>query len=344
MASRLAQGAAPGTSHPPGQPVLKIARQARTLWGYTQGWGGIALTLVVLCVGLSIAEPTFRTASNLWNVVGASAVLVVLTCGQTIVIISRGIDLSVGAMLAMLSVGIGILLTYELPGYLIIAIVCFGGFIIGLLANGVLIAKVGVSFFVVTLGTMSIFGSIALVLAGGQTVSLGGKPGFELIALFGNGNIGPVPVAGVVALTVFLLTWAMLRWTTFGRAVFAIGNNPEAARLAGIPVARVQMLVFGLSGLIVGVACILYTGRVQASIGTVGTGLELQAIAAVLLGGVSFAGGSGSVVGALLGAALLGVLSNGLNLIGVGGFWQGTATGVILILAVYLDRVRRRQT
>jgi ribose transport system permease protein len=133
----------------------------------------------------------------------------------------------------------------------------------------------------------------------------------------------------------------VLRWTVFGRSIYAVGGNPDAARLAGIPVDRVTVAVYALSGLLVGLAAVMYTGRIQSATPQVGTGLELQVIAAVLLGGVSFTGGSGSIVGALVGALLIAVINNGLDLLGVSSFWQGIVTGGILIFAVWLDRFRR---
>jgi ABC-type glucose/galactose transport system permease subunit len=158
---------------------------------------------------------------------------------------------------------------------------------------------------------------------------------------FGDGSVGSVPVPAIVAAIVFLASYAVLRWTIFGRSVYAIGGNPDAARLAGIPVERVTVAVYALSGLLVGLAAVMFTGRIQSATPQVGTGLELQVIAAVLLGGVSFTGGRGSIVGALVGALLLAVINNGLDLVAVSSFWQGVVTGVILIFAVWLDRFRR---
>lgn len=328
----------------PTPPVSgKLHSLTRSALASTEGWGGIALVLIVMGGILAITEPNFRSPDNLWNVARANSVLVVVACGMTVVVISRGIDLSVGAMLGLLSVLIGMMVYAGLPAPVTIGIACIGGLLLGAVVNGLLIAKVGISFFVVTLGTLSIFRSLAFVLVDGQTMSLFDKPGFELIAWIGDGNIGPVPVPAIIAFLIFLITWVMLRWTVFGRSVFAIGNNPESARLAGISIPRVQIAVYGLSGLFVGVASVMFTGRIQAATGTAGAGLELQAIAAVLLGGVSFAGGAGSVVGAVLGAVLIGVISNALNLLAVSDFWQGAATGAILIVAVYLDRLRRKR-
>ena len=150
-----------------------------------------------------------------------------------------------------------------------------------------------------------------------------------------------MPVPAIVAAIVFVVSYAVLRWTVFGRSVYAIGGNPDAARLAGIPVERVTVAVYALCGLLVGIAAVMFTGRIQSATPQVGNGLELQVIAAVLLGGVSFTGGRGSIVGAVVGALLLAVINNGLGLLAVSSFWQGIVTGAILIFAVWLDRFRR---
>jgi len=307
----------------------------------TQGWTGIAVVLALLVLLMAITTPTFRDSDNLWNILRANAVLVVLACGMTVVIISRGIDLSVGSMLALLSVLLGSAVTAGWAGLPAVLLALVGGLVLGAAINGVLIGKLGISFFVVTLGTLSIYRSVANVIGDGETTALLGVDGFGLTSTLGDGNVGPVPVPAIVAAVVVAAVYVTLRSTVFGRSVYAIGSNPEAARLAGISISRVQIAVYGLNGLLVGVAAVLFTGRISASTAQSGVGLELQAIAAVLLGGVSFAGGTGSVIGALVGALLIGVINNALDLRNVNDFWQGTVTGAILIVAVGLDRLRR---
>jgi ribose transport system permease protein len=307
---------------------------------HTEGWTGIGAVLVVLIVALAIAEPHFRASSNIWNVLRANAIPIVMACGMTFVILARGIDLSVGAMLALVSMFLGEALTHGWPGIPAVVAVIAAGLGLGLV-NGLLIGKAKINFFVVTLGTSIIFRSGSLLVTNGDTITLFGVKHFDVASTLGDSNIGSVPVPAIVAAIVFLVSYAVLRWTVFGRAVYAAGGNPEAARLAGIPVDRITVCVYAISGLLVGLAAVMYTGRIASATPQVGTGLELQVIAAVLLGGVSFTGGSGSVVGALVGALLIAVINNGLDLLGVSSFWQGIVTGAILIFAVWLDRFRR---
>lgn len=307
---------------------------------WTEGWAGIGVVLLVLIVGLAIAEPDFRASSNIWNVLRANAIPIVMACGMTFVILARGIDLSVGSMLALVSMFLGEAIIAGWPGVPAVLAVIGAGLGLGLV-NGLLIGKAGINFFVVTLGTMIMFRSGSLLIENGNTITLFGKDNFEVASSLGDHNIGSVPVPAIVAAIVFLVSYAVLRWTVFGRTVYAVGGNPDAARLAGIPVERITVAVYALCGLLVGLAAVMYTGRIQSSTPQVGIGLELQVIAAVLLGGVSFTGGRGSVVGALIGALLLAVINNGLDLLAVSSFWQGVVTGAILIFAVWLDRFRR---
>jgi ribose transport system permease protein len=307
---------------------------------WTEGWTGIAVVLFVLVLGLAIAEPDFRTSSNIWNVVRADAIPIVMACGMTFVILARGIDLSVGAMLALVMMFLGEALSHNWPGVLAVLAAVAAGLGLGLV-NGLLIGKVKINFFVVTLGTSIMFASGSLLITNGLTIDLFGRHNFALAEWLGDHNIGSVPVPAMVAAIVFAISWAVLRWTVFGRSVYAVGGNPEAARLAGIPVERIQVIVYVISGVLVGLAAVMYTGRISSATPQTGTGLELQVIAAVLLGGVSFTGGSGSVVGALMGALLIAVINNGLDLLQVSSFWQGVVTGAILIFAVFLDRFRR---
>lgn len=305
----------------------------------SEGWTGIAAVLLVIIIGLSVAQPEFLTSSNIWNVLRANAVLFVLVCGMTFVILARGIDLSIGPMLGLLTMFLGLTITHGWGGVVSVIGILVAGLGLGAL-NGLLIAKGRINFFVVTLGTSIIFGSAALLTTSGDTISLYGVDGFELANTLGNENVGPVPVSAIVAAVIALVSYGALRWTVFGRSVYAIGGNPEAARLAGIRVERITLYVYMISGFLVALAAVLYSGRIQSATPSVGSDLTLQVIAAVLLGGVSFAGGSGSIVGALAGALLLSVINNGLDISGVSSFWQGIVTGSILIIAVFLDRFR----
>jgi ribose/xylose/arabinose/galactoside ABC-type transport system permease subunit len=307
---------------------------------WTKGWTGIGLVLLVLIVALAIVKPEFRASANLWNILRANSVLIIIVCGSTFVLLSQGIDLSVGSMVALLTMFMGLALTNSWPGLVAVPAIVFAGVLLGLF-NGILIGKVKVNFFVVTLGTLMMFRSAALLTTNGATITLFTVDEFEAVRTLGDGSIGPVPVPPIIAAMVFLISWAVLKWSVFGRTIYAVGNNPEAARLAGIRVDRIRVLVYTVCGLTVGIAAVVLTGRISSASPTVGTGIEMQAIAAVLLGGVSFSGGAGSIVGALVGALLLAVINNGLDLLSISSFIQGIVTGAILIFAVYLDRVRQ---
>ena len=343
MAEQVENVAGEGAAGTPAAPPARGGGARSALNGVmrvTEGWTGIGGVLLVLIVFLCIVEPEFRTADNIWNVLRADAITIVMACGMTFVILARGIDLSVGAMLALASMFLGEALIHGWPGLAAVFAIVAAGLGLGLV-NGLLIGKVGINFFVVTLGTSIIFRGGSLLITDGNTITLFSATNFGPATWLGNSNVGPVPVPFLVACAVFLAAYAVLRWTVFGRSVYAIGGNPEAARLTGIPVQRVTVLVYALAGLLVGLAAVMYTGRIQSATPQVGTGLELEVIAAVLLGGVSFAGGSGSIVGTVVGALLIAFINNGLVLGGVNSFWQGIVTGAILIFAVWLDRFRR---
>jgi ribose transport system permease protein len=227
-----------------------------------------------------------------------------------------------------------------MPAWLALIATVLAGGVLGA-TNGLLIAKAGLSFFVVTLGTLAIFRSAAQLPTQGISVQLSDKPGFSLFSWLGDGRVGKVSVPVVVAALALAAAFAVMRWTNFGRQVYAVGGNEHAARLSGINVQRVRVAVFAVNGLLVGIAAILFVGRIQAGSPLIGAGIELEVIAAVLLGGTSFLGGQSSLVGTTLGVLFIAVLQNGLNLLGVQALWRGVVTGVVLILAVWVDRLRR---
>jgi ribose transport system permease protein len=213
--------------------------------------------------------------------------------------------------------------------------------LLGGAVNGVLVAKARLSFFVVTLGTLALFRSIAEIPTKGLATELSDRSGFGFVEWLGDGEIGPLSVPVLLAATCLVLAILVLRYTNFGRALYAVGGNESAARLAGIPVDRVRIAAFAINGALVGLAAAIFAGRIQSASPLIGTGIELDVIAAVLLGGTSFIGGSSTMVGTLIGVLFIAVLQNGLNLLGVEVFWQGAVTGIVLILAVWADRVRR---
>jgi len=301
---------------------------------------GITGALLVLCVLLAATEPRFLSWGNLTNIAETNAVLAIVAVGMTFVIIGGGFDLSVGGMLALSSVMLSQYLSWGIPLALAIVLTVAQAVVTGLLLNGMLIARGGLSFFVVTLGTSQAFRGIALLITGGTTRTLYGEGSLRTI---GSGRIGGVPYLVIVAVVVAVLAAAVLGGTTYGRMVHAVGDSPEAARIAGLRVVAVRASLFAISAGLAAVAAVAETGRLASASSTQGTGLELTAAAAVLLGGTSFSGGSGSVTGTVVGVAFLGVLSNGLSISGISSFWQGVVTGAVLVAAVLLDRLRTRR-
>lgn len=319
--------------------VDQIAHRARLLGvGLTALRGGPALILLLIVVAFTSQSSLFLTTENLGNILAQTAVIAVLALGQLLVILTRGIDLSVGSVLALSTVCGAIVFEHIQSGPMIIVAMLATGAFVGLV-NGMVFVKLKLPHpFITTLAMMSVARGVSLVISDGQPKT--GMP--DIIRTIGGHSIGWFPVSffvvaaaiGLVALALYRLTW--------GRWVYAVGGNPEAARRTGIPVDRVLISVFVISGLAAGVAGMLTAGRTNAGSPTFGTLAELDAISAVIIGGASFLGGRGKVSNALVGALMVGVLRNGLNLLNVDAFYQMIAVGLILVLAVWLDTVRQR--
>jgi ribose transport system permease protein len=303
-------------------------------------WTGVGIVLVVMVVALAGTQDVFLSFLNLNNIARGLAIPLLLAIGATMLLTTGMIDLSIGSMLALLTMVTAGCLVVGMPAWLALIATVLAGGVLGA-TNGLLIAKAGLSFFVVTLGTLAIFRSAAQLPTQGISVQLSDKPGFSLFSWLGDGRVGKVSVPVVVAALALAAAFAVMRWTNFGRQVYAVGGNEHAARLSGINVQRVRVAVFAVNGLLVGIAAILFVGRIQAGSPLIGAGIELEVIAAVLLGGTSFLGGQSSLVGTTLGVLFIAVLQNGLNLLGVQALWRGVVTGVVLILAVWVDRLRR---
>jgi ribose transport system permease protein len=303
-------------------------------------WTGVGVVLVVMVVALASTQDVFLTFLNLNNIARGLAIPLLLAIGATMLLTTGMIDLSIGSMLALLTMVTAGCLVVGMPAWVALVATVLAGGVLGA-TNGLLIAKAGLSFFVVTLGTLAIFRSAAQLPTQGISVQLSDKPGFSLFSWLGDGRVGKVSVPVVVAALALAAAFAVMRWTNFGRQVYAVGGNEHAARLSGINVQRVRIAVFAVNGLLVGIAAILFVGRIQAGSPLIGAGIELEVIAAVLLGGTSFLGGQSSLVGTTLGVLFIAVLQNGLNLLGVQALWRGVVTGVVLILAVWVDRLRR---
>ena len=290
------------------------------------------------CVFLSFATNSFATPNNLFNVTRNFTFVAIIALGMTIVIITGGIDLSVGSVLCLCSMVLAVVMH---AGYGIeIGIAASLGCALAIGAfNGVLIAYLGIPPFVVTLGMLSIARSLAMVISNNTVVFQFGPDHDKLLALGGGATFGVAnPVIYMVMLA--LLTGFVLRWTPFGRHVFAIGGNEQAAILAGLPVRRIKVAVYMISALSAGLAGIIQTGWLGAVTTNLGSGMELQVIAATVIGGANLAGGVGTAFGALIGSALIEVIRNSLGLLGINAFWQGAFIGSFIIIAVMFERVR----
>ena len=299
----------------------------------------VLIAVILACIFLSMATDSFATAKNIYNITRNVTFVAIIALGMTLVIITGGIDLSVGSVLCLCSMVLAVVMH---AGYSIevgIAASIGTALLVGAF-NGVLIAYLGFPPFVVTLGMLSIARSLAMVASNNTVVFEFGPDHDKLLALGGGAWVFGIanPVLYMVVLA--LITGFVLRWTKFGRYVFAIGGNEHAATLTGVPVPRIKVIVYMISALSAGVAGIIQTGWLGAVTTNIGAGMELQVIAAAVIGGANLAGGVGTAFGALIGAALIEIIRNSLGLLGINAFWQGSFIGGAIVLAVLLDRIR----
>jgi ribose/xylose/arabinose/galactoside ABC-type transport system permease subunit len=299
---------------------------------------GTLIGLVALCAILWALSPYFLTVSNLLNVAEQTSINAIVAVGMTFVILSGGIDLSVGSLVALAGVVLGAALRANLPLPIALAIALAVGLGCGL-GNGALISWGGLPPFIVTLGTMSIARGAALLFTEGRPVS-GFSAAFRAIA---TARIGFVPAPIVVMATVYAVAHFVLTRTTFGRYVYAIGGNEEATRLSGVAIRFHKTMMYGVSGLTSGVAAVILTARLNSAQPIAGMMYELDAIAATVIGGTSLMGGEGTLAGTLVGALIMGVLRNGLNLLGVSSFLQQIVIGGVIVVAVLLDTLLKRR-
>lgn len=321
-------------------PIVKAA-PGRSLGSLALRYLGVGAALIVLIVLLALTQENFLTYGNILNILRTNAVLFVVAVGLTFVIIGGGLDLSLGSMTALGGVMLAMMVTSGVHPVLAILFTIAACVLLGTVFNGVLIAYGGFNFFVVTLAMLELFRGVALVLSNGIPVSTMQYP---IIQIIGDGSVNGFSIPVLIAILVGLIGFVVLRWTRFGRSVYAVGGNAAAARLAGVDVRRIRLTVYAIAALTAGIAAIMLTGRLTSSQPVSGaSGLELSAAAAVLLGGASFSGGAGNIGGTAIGVLFLGVIANGITLAGVPSYWQGIATGVILVAAIALDRLRNRR-
>jgi len=305
-------------------------------------------SLIILLIVFSLASPNFFQTSNILAILQATSVNGVLAIAATLVIITGGIDLSVGTLMTFCAVMTGVVLTYlGLPLLLGVAAAILTGTLAGFI-SGTLVAKMKIPPFIATLGLMLILKGLSLVVSGTRPIYFNDTPGFDQISRGSLiGEIFPsVPVPNGV-LILFLVAGVaayILSRTVLGRYCFALGSNEEAVRLSGVNTDRWKIAIYSLAGGIVGIAGLLIASRLNSAQPALGLGYELEAIAAVVIGGTSLSGGRGTILGTLIGALIMAVLLNGLRILSVPQEWQTVVTGVIIILAVYADNLRRQKT
>ncbi len=285
-----------------------------------------------IVVALSIASPYFLTYNNILNILDQSVVVGILAVGLTLVILTAGIDLSVGSVVGL--TGVAMAVSFPIVGF-------YPGVVIGLLtgaiigfANGLIIEKGGVAAFIVTLGMMSIGRSLTYILSGARSIT-DLPPQLPEIAM---GMIGGLPINIMFLIGLYALVYWLLKKTKMGRTLYAVGSNPEAARVAGLPVGRYKVAVYVITGVLCALAAVFLAGRIRSVDPTSGLGLELDAIAATVIGGTSLFGGRGSIIGTFFGVIIMVCIRNGLNLLGIDPYWQGTVIGTIIIAAVLMER------
>jgi len=303
---------------------------------------GIIIAFLVLCVFLTvnpITSDSFFTQKNLFNVLRQISTNLYLACGMTMVIILGGIDLSVGSIIALSGcVAAGCVARYNLPLPVAVVVGIAIGLAVGIF-NGAFICKTTIPPFIVTLATMNIAKGFAYVYTGGSPVRVVTKE-WQFI---GAGYIGPVPTPVVILVIVLIVTAVIMNKTKIGRHIYAVGGNPQAAEFSGIKVAKIKFFVHAYSGMMAGLAGVVLASRMYSGQPTAGDGAEMDAIAAVVVGGTSMAGGSGKIGGTIIGGLIIGVLNNGLNLLNVNSFWQYVVKGAVILLAVFIDFIRNRK-
>jgi ribose/xylose/arabinose/galactoside ABC-type transport system permease subunit len=322
----------PETVEPAGgapRPAPLGVRMLRQAGRFTILW-----LLIILAVVLSLTSPHFLSSGNIESILRQASFVGIAGAGMTILMVAGDFDLSIGSMLAVCSIAAASAVPLlGLPGGLLAGVAT--GVVLAIV-NGLIVTRLRVPTLVATLGTMYVFLALGFIVSGGSIKAVTD----ESYLLLNFVNVGPLPLSFVIALIVFAVCGAILHLTSFGRLVRAVGTSAPAAIAAGIPVRRVRMVAFVVVGVCVAIAGFLQTAQLSSASPTVGTGFELNVIAAVVLGGTSLSGGRGTLFGSLCGALFFAVLNNGMNLWGVGSYWQYVATGGVVIVALALDSGR----
>jgi ribose/xylose/arabinose/galactoside ABC-type transport system permease subunit len=298
----------------------------------------IVIAFAAISLYLAATTPTFLTSANLFSILLATSLIGLVAVGETFVIVTAGIDLSVGSVVALSGVMAGL----ALGAHWSTPVAVFVGVGVGLccgLFNAVAITMLGMAPFIVTLAMLAMARGLAFIVTNGNTL-FGFPDNFDGI---GGGNFGPMPIAALITLATFLVAWIVLARTVFGAEIYAVGGNPEAARLAGIPVRRRLAAAYVISGALAGLGGVVLAGRLDSAQPIAAVGLELNAIAAVVIGGASLFGGKGSMLGTLLGVLIIGLINNGLTLKNVQPFWVQFIQGAVIFGAVLIDSLNQKR-
>jgi len=298
---------------------------------------GILLALVLLMLAFTILSPYFFSTQNFSNILTQSAITIVVARGATLIIASGGIDLSVGSVLCLSGILMAMSIKTGIPAWLSIIICLSSGALMGAI-NGFMIGIVKITPLIATLASLSVFRALAYIITNARPIY-----GFPMsIRIFGTGHLGPIPYAFVVAIVVALILLLVIKRTRIGRYTLAIGGNEEAARLSGVNIWKTKIVIYAIAGLCYSVAALILTARLNAAEPLAGSGLEMEAIAAAVIGGASLAGGIASIPGTIIGAILMATLKNGLTLLSVQPYFQQLTIGIVIVAAVFIDKIRKR--
>ena len=299
---------------------------------------GIYFIFAILCIIVSCSTPRFLTITNLSNVLLQTSSVGIIAVGMTFVIITRGMDVSVGANVALASaVGVTAMKLYNQPWWIGLLLIFLVSGIMGLI-NGISTAYIKMPPFLATLGTLTIARGLVLVISKGR--NYWGLPNFY--EGLGLGMVGPVPTPAIIMLVAFIIGHLILAKTVFGRKIYAIGGNPDAARVSGLNVELLTLSAYLVMGFYCGLSSVVLTSRLNSFTPTMGIGFEFNAIAATVIGGTSLMGGEGNIIGTLIGVLIMGVVNNALNLLGVSVYYQEVSRGLIIFIAVFVDALRNK--
>lgn len=294
------------------------------------------IALLFLIVVVSFLNPNFFTVDNILNILRQTSINAIIAVGMTLVILTAGIDLSVGSVLALCGAFAATLIAMEVPVLVAVPTALFAGAVLGAI-SGIIIAKGKVQAFIATLVTMTLLRGVTMVYTEGRPISTGFTDTADAFAWFGTGYALGIPVPVWIMVVVFAAVWYLLNHTRFGRYIYALGGNESATRLSGIDVDKVKIGAYAICGLLAALAGIIVTSRLSSAQPTAGMGYELDAIAAVVLGGTSLMGGKGRIMGTLIGALIIGFLNNALNLLDVSSYYQMIAKATVILAAVMID-------